>query len=52
MLQVVPDDNSCLFRAVGLVLAPGDLDASITLRRVTAGAIQADPETYSEVLLG
>ncbi|KWU46431.1 OTU-domain-containing protein [Rhodotorula sp. JG-1b] len=52
VLRVVPDDNSCLFRAVGLVLAPGDLDASTTLRRVTAGAIQADPETYSEVLLG
>ncbi|GAA5989263.1 hypothetical protein JCM10908_001231 [Rhodotorula pacifica] len=52
VLRVVPDDNSCLFRAVGLVLASGDIDASTTLRRVTAGAIQADPETYSEVLLG
>ncbi|GAA5871717.1 hypothetical protein JCM3774_003028 [Rhodotorula dairenensis] len=52
VLRVVPDDNSCLFRAVGLVLASGDSDASTTLRRLVAGAIQADPETYSEVLLG
>lgn len=51
-LRVVPDDNSCLFRAVGLVLSPGETDAAASLRRVVAGAIQADPETYSEAMLG
>ncbi|GAA5848396.1 hypothetical protein JCM8547_004502 [Rhodosporidiobolus lusitaniae] len=52
VLRVVPDDNSCLFRAVGLALSPGDKDAAAGLRRVVAGAIQADPEQYSEATLG
>ncbi|BGP13818.1 hypothetical protein JCM10213_006349 [Rhodosporidiobolus nylandii] len=52
VLRVVPDDNACLFRAVGLVLSPGETDASAALRKVVAGAIQADPEQWSEVVLG
>ncbi|GAA6042750.1 hypothetical protein JCM8097_007456 [Rhodosporidiobolus ruineniae] len=52
VLRVVPDDNSCLFRAVGLVLNSGEADASAALRKVVAGAIQADPEQWSEVVLG
>ncbi|GJN88610.1 hypothetical protein Rhopal_001576-T1 [Rhodotorula paludigena] len=52
VLRQVPDDNSCLFRAIGLVLSPGETDAAASLRRVVAGAIQADPDTYSEVMLG
>ncbi|BGP22766.1 ubiquitin-specific protease otu1 [Rhodotorula toruloides] len=51
-LRVIPDDNSCLFRAVGLVLNPGEAETATALRRVVAGAIQADPETYSEAMLG
>lgn len=51
-MRQVPDDNSCLFRAVGLVLSPGETDSAASLRRVVAGAIQTDPDTYSEVMLG
>ncbi|GAA6004524.1 hypothetical protein JCM10207_000917 [Rhodosporidiobolus poonsookiae] len=52
VLRVVPDDNSCLFRAVGLALNAGNAEAGTSLRRVVAGAIQADPEQWSEVVLG
>ncbi|GAA6057772.1 hypothetical protein JCM3770_006838 [Rhodotorula araucariae] len=52
VLRQVPDDNSCLFRAVGLVLNPGETDVAASLRRVVAGAIQADPAEYSEAVLG
>ncbi|GAA5868738.1 hypothetical protein JCM1840_004376 [Sporobolomyces johnsonii] len=52
VLRIVPDDNSCLFTAVGLVLNPGQTNASASLRKVVAGAIQDDPETWSEVVLG
>ncbi|KPV75791.1 uncharacterized protein RHOBADRAFT_35543, partial [Rhodotorula graminis WP1] len=52
----VPDDNSCLFRAVGLVLSPGERDVASTLRQVVARAIQADEasssSSYSEAVLG
>jgi ubiquitin thioesterase OTU1 len=50
--RVVPDDNSCLFHAAGLALSQHMPDAAASLRRVVAGAIQADPETWSEVVLG
>ncbi|BGP37862.1 ubiquitin-specific protease otu1 [Rhodotorula kratochvilovae] len=52
VLRQVPDDNSCLFRAVGLVLHPGETDVAASLRRVVAGAIQANPDEYSEAMLG
>ncbi|SCV69019.1 BQ2448_2039 [Microbotryum intermedium] len=47
-LRTVPDDNSCLFRAVGLLLAPGKDD----LRQLVAEVIRNDPETWSEAVLG
>ncbi|GAA5885329.1 hypothetical protein JCM6882_009572 [Rhodosporidiobolus microsporus] len=52
VLRVVPDDNSCLFRAVALALDAGNADAPAALRKVVAGAIQADGEQWSEVVLG
>ncbi|GAA5837480.1 hypothetical protein JCM9279_006766 [Rhodotorula babjevae] len=47
VLRQVPDDNSCLFRAVGLVLAPSERDAAASLRQVVARAIQADQASSS-----
>lgn len=50
ILRPVPDDNSCLFSAVALVI--GEKGGAATLRRVVADAIRADPTTYSEAMLG
>jgi ubiquitin thioesterase OTU1 len=50
-LRVVPDDNSCLFSAVGVVFE-GGIEAAGKLRGVVVDAIRGDPETYSEVMLG
>ncbi|CZR57504.1 probable OTU1 Yeast OTU Deubiquitinating enzyme 1 [Phialocephala subalpina] len=51
VLRVMPDDNSCLFRAFGTAVLPGDDLTMTELRSLVAGAIQADPETYSQVVL-
>nr|KIR84278.1 ubiquitin thioesterase OTU1 [Cryptococcus tetragattii IND107] len=50
-LRVVPDDNSCLFSAIGIVFE-GGIEAAQKLRTVVANAIKDDPFTYSEVMLG
>ncbi|BEI86209.1 hypothetical protein CcaverHIS002_0604960 [Cutaneotrichosporon cavernicola] len=50
-LRVVPDDNSCLFSAVSVVFE-GDIEAAQKLRKVVADAIRADPDTYSDAMLG
>ncbi|KAK8858770.1 hypothetical protein IAR55_002999 [Kwoniella newhampshirensis] len=50
-LRVVPDDNSCLFSAIGVVFE-GGIEAGQTLRKVVADAIRDDPFTYSDVMLG
>jgi len=50
-LRVVPDDNSCLFSAIGVVFL-GGIDSAQELRRVVVDAIRKDPDTYSEVMLG
>ncbi|KAG0147344.1 hypothetical protein CROQUDRAFT_670614 [Cronartium quercuum f. sp. fusiforme G11] len=55
VLRLVPDDNSCLFRAVGLCLEHGDhssLDISSKLRRIVADAVRRDPGRWSEPVLG
>lgn len=55
VLRVVPDDNSCLFRAAGLVLehgGPGTGDVAVKLRQVVAEAVRKDQERWSEVVLG
>jgi len=51
VLRVMPDDNSCLFRAFGTAFLPGDDQSMLELRAIVAGAIQAEPETYSKVVL-
>jgi len=50
-LRVVPDDNSCLFSAIGVVFLEG-IDSAQELRAVVVDAIRKDPDTYSEVMLG
>ncbi|CAG8133477.1 unnamed protein product [Penicillium olsonii] len=51
VLRVMPDDNSCLFRAVGAAVM-GDMDTMVELRSIIAGAIQSNPEEYSAAILG
>lgn len=51
VLRVMPDDNSCLFRAFGTAVLPGDDQSMTELRSIIATAIQSDPETYSKVVL-
>lgn len=51
VLRVMPDDNSCLFRAFGTAVLPGD-DLSMTeLRSLVASTIQEQPDVYSTVVL-
>jgi ubiquitin thioesterase OTU1 len=47
----MPDDNSCLFRALGTAILPGDDRSMLELRSLVASAIQADPELYTKVVL-
>lgn len=51
VLRVMPDDNSCLFRAVGSAIM-GEMDTMVELRSIIAGAIQSNPDEYSAVILG
>ncbi|KAF1984161.1 ubiquitin thioesterase OTU1 [Aulographum hederae CBS 113979] len=48
VLRVMPDDNSCLFRAVGSAVLGDSLDSMQELRSIVAQGIQANPELYSE----
>ncbi|KAG2421661.1 hypothetical protein HFD88_005637 [Aspergillus terreus] len=50
VLRIMPDDNSCLFRAVGSAIM-GGMDTMNELRSVVAQTIQAHPELYSEAVL-
>lgn len=47
----MPDDNSCLFRAFGTAVVPGDDMTMPELRSLVASAIQSQPETYTQVVL-
>jgi ubiquitin thioesterase OTU1 len=49
--RVMPDDNSCLFRAVGTCVLPS-ADTMNELRSLVAQAIQGDPELYTAGYLG
>ncbi|KAF2666979.1 OTU-domain-containing protein [Microthyrium microscopicum] len=51
VLRVMPDDNSCLFRALSTVLLGPSLDGMTELRSIVAQVIASDPETYSEAVL-
>ncbi|KAF4603798.1 ubiquitin-specific protease otu1 [Pleurotus pulmonarius] len=46
--RVVPDDNSCLFSSIALIFN----SSPPKIRQIVADAIQRDPETYSEPILG
>lgn len=50
LLRIMPDDNSCLFRAFGSAFF-GPMDNMTELRSIIAQNIQANPETYSTVVL-
>ncbi|KAK2757854.1 ubiquitin-specific protease otu1 [Arachnomyces sp. PD_36] len=50
VLRIMPDDNSCLFRAVGNAVV-GGMDTMTELRSIVAQTIQAQPELYPEVVL-
>ncbi|CAD6455987.1 7ad49751-1e8e-440e-bcbc-b0e4d67499f2 [Sclerotinia trifoliorum] len=51
VLRVMPDDNSCLFRAFGTAVLPGDDLSMPELRSIVASTIQGNPEIYSKVVL-
>ncbi|KAI4655829.1 hypothetical protein J4E86_003130 [Alternaria arbusti] len=51
VLRVMPDDNSCMFRAVGSAVLTDSLDSMTELRSMVAQAIQRDPEQYNEAIL-
>ncbi|CAG7997064.1 unnamed protein product [Penicillium salamii] len=51
VLRVMPDDNSCLFRAVGAAVM-GEMDTMVELRSIIAGAIQSNPGEYTAAILG
>ncbi|KAI1760905.1 OTU-domain-containing protein [Hypoxylon sp. FL1150] len=57
VLRIMPDDNSCMFTAVGGALrglpSAADNDYSAPeLRRIVVSHIEANPEKYSEAILG
>ena len=51
VLRVMPDDNSCLFRAIGTAVFGNDLDTVTELRSIVAQAIQNAPEQYTAAVL-
>lgn len=51
VLRVMPDDNSCMFRALGSAVLSSSLDAMTELRSMVAQGIQANPEMYNEAIL-
>ena len=50
LLRVMPDDNSCLFRAIATAVMSG-LDTMTELRSMVAQTIRADSDKYTEVVL-
>lgn len=52
-VQVVPDDNSCLFSALSILLQQSySPESNRALRQQVSTGILADPFSYSEVVLG
>ena len=50
ILRIMPDDNSCLFRAISSAVM-SDVDAVTEFRSIVAEVIQADPDTYNKAVL-
>jgi len=51
VLRVMPDDNSCLFRALGSAVLGSSVDSMTELRSIVAQTIQSNPELYSAGVL-
>lgn len=51
VLRIMPDDNSCLFRAFGSAVLPGDDKSMPELRSLVASVIQFEHETYTKAVL-
>lgn len=51
ILRVMPDDNSCLFRALSTCLLGNTLDGMTELRSIVTQAIQSQPDVYTEAIL-
>lgn len=51
VLRIMPDDNSCMFRAFGFAFFGPDFDNMIELRSIVAQTIQANPTEYSAAVL-
>ncbi|CCU80507.1 OTU-like cysteine protease [Blumeria hordei DH14] len=51
VLRIMPDDNSCLFRAFGSAVIPTDDKTMTELRALIASVIQAERSTYTKVVL-
>ena len=51
ILRIMPDDNSCLFRAFSTAFFGTGIDSMHELRSIIAQYIQSHPEKYSAVVL-
>lgn len=51
VLRVMPDDNSCMFRALSSAVLGSSLDGMTELRSVVAQTIQAQPDFYTSGML-
>lgn len=51
ILRIMPDDNSCLFRAFSTAFFGTGIDSMHELRSIIAQHIQSHPERYSSVVL-
>jgi ubiquitin thioesterase OTU1 len=51
ILRVMPDDNSCMFRALSAAVLGTALDGMTELRSVVAQTIQSQPDLYTEGML-
>ncbi|KAI1316265.1 hypothetical protein EDD11_010173 [Mortierella claussenii] len=52
VVREVADDNSCLFNAIAYTLDPAMQNNVKGLRQIVAQAIEANPDTYPDVVLG
>ncbi|KFY14687.1 hypothetical protein V491_05950, partial [Pseudogymnoascus sp. VKM F-3775] len=51
VMRVMPDDNSCLFRAFAAAVLPGDDLSMLELRSLVASQIQEERDVYTKVVL-
>ena len=52
VLRVMPDDNSCLFRALGTCILGSSVDGVVELRDTVATTIQSQPDRFNTAVLG